>query len=559
MFKHLTTLAVSLGLLVAVSAPAAAYEGLFSDVPATHWAAETVETASKKGLMQGTGDGRFGLEESITRSAFVTVLCRMFSWPLLSPVTPTFSDVPVAEWYYPSVETAAAHGVLPAGDRFRPTDFITRADMAEMLVRALGYGPLEATVANLPSPFSDVSGNGFINIAYDVGMTVGSTAADGTAHFNPYNRATREEAAAMLLRVYDRYTQKIDWLHAFYYAGSYPRMDLTANADGVSVCWAKMEYDPIKGAVLNTTKANGNSWREPADSYLVTDVLAQNGTTCNLAVSGTTGKSVTLPDGTKTNVVAAILATKESRKQAIDLLVAAVSVPKYSGLNMDFEGLKSADTYKANYTAFMGELRAALPPDKTLYVCVQPSDWYFGFDFKALGEICDKVILMAHDYRHSFNDSYIGTTKTDNPDSPLTRVYGALRQITDPVTGVQDRSKIALAISFANSAIEVDKDNKMLSTTVYGPTYDVVAKRLKQKDTVIDYNEAYGTSHAFYYGDDGERYSLWYEDALSVTAKVKLARMFGINGISVWFLGSVPTDNTPGLNYNAWTALLNER
>ncbi|MEG1579343.1 MAG: hypothetical protein RR336_11315, partial [Oscillospiraceae bacterium] len=95
------------------------------------------------------------------------------------------------------------------------------------------------------------------------------------------------------------------------------------------------------------------------------DVLAQNGTSCNLAVSGTTGKTVTLPNGTKTNTVAAILGTKESRKQAIDLLVAAVSVPQYSGLNMDFEGLQSADTYKANYTAFMRELRAALPPDKT--------------------------------------------------------------------------------------------------------------------------------------------------------------------------------------------------
>ncbi|MEG2959532.1 MAG: S-layer homology domain-containing protein, partial [Oscillospiraceae bacterium] len=331
------------------------------------------------------GDGRFGLEESITRSAFVTVLCRMFSWPLLSPVTPTFSDVPVAEWYYPSVETAAAHGVLPAGDRFRPSDFITRADMAEMLVRALGYGPLEATVAKLPSPFSDVSGNGFINIAYDVGMTVGTTAADGTAQFNPYDRATREEAAAMLLRVYDRYTQKIDWLHAFYASGSYNQMAFTPSLDGVSVGWARLEFDPALGPVLNTKKTNGNGWAEPPDSALVTDPLAQNGIPCNLNIFCGSGQSVTLPDGTKTNAVSAIISTPQTRKVAIDALVAAVS-PRFAGITIDFEGLYSADTYKANFTAFMGELRAALPPDKTLYVCVQPADWYKGFDFKALGE-----------------------------------------------------------------------------------------------------------------------------------------------------------------------------
>ncbi|MEG1578499.1 MAG: S-layer homology domain-containing protein [Oscillospiraceae bacterium] len=558
MFKHLATLAVSLGLLVAVSAPAAAYEGIFSDVPPTHWAAEIVETASQKGLMKGMGDGRFGLEESMERSAFVTVLCRMFSWPLTTPVTPTFSDVPQNEWYYSAVETAAAHGVLTVEARFRPTDFITRSDMAEMLVRALGYEPLAPTVAKLPSPFSDVSGNGFISIAYDVGMTVGTTAADGTAQFNPYARATREEAAAMLLRVYDRYTQKIDWLHAFYASGSYNQMAFTPSLDGVSVGWARLEFDPTLGAVLNTKKTNGNGWAEPPDAALVTDPLAQNGVPCNLNVFCGTGQRVTLPDGTKTNAVSAIISTPQTRKVAIDALVAAVS-PRFAGITIDFEGLKSADTYKANFTAFMGELRAALPPDKTLYVCVQPADWYFGFDFKALGEICDKVILMAHDYNHVFNDSYIGTTKTDNPDSPLTKIYGALRQITDPVTGVQDRSKIALALSFARRALPVDKDGKILATTVYAPTYETVMKRLKQPDTVIGWDKTYATSYANYADDEGNRYVLWYEDAPSAVAKVKLARMFGINGISLWRLGAIPNDNTPGLNYDAWSALLNER
>ncbi|MEG2959450.1 MAG: hypothetical protein RR828_06915, partial [Oscillospiraceae bacterium] len=173
--------------------------------------------------------------------------------------------------------------------------------------------------------------------------------------------------------------------------------------------------------------------------------------------------------------------------------------------------------------------------------------------------ICDKVIFMAHDYNHVFKDSYIGTTKTDNPDSPLTKIYGALRQITDPVTGVQDRSKIALALSFARRALAVDKDGKILSIRIYAPTYETVIKRLKQPDTVIGWDETYASSYANYADDDGNRYVVWYEDARSAVAKVKLARMFGINGISLWRLGSIPNDATPGLNCDAWSALLNER
>ncbi len=42
--------------------------------------------------------------------------------------------------------------------------------------------------------------------------------------------------------------------------------------------------------------------------------------------------------------------------------------------------------------------------------------------------------------------------------------------------------------------------------------------------------------------EEGSDNIVWYEDARSVTAKVRLAKMFGIGGISVWRLGNVPED-----------------
>ena len=59
----------------------------FSDTGG-HWAQADIDKARDYGLMEGYPDGRFGVEDQITRAEFVTVLCRMFGWDMLSPSAP---------------------------------------------------------------------------------------------------------------------------------------------------------------------------------------------------------------------------------------------------------------------------------------------------------------------------------------------------------------------------------------------------------------------------------------------------------------------------------------
>ena len=146
------------------------------------------------------------------------------------------------------METALAHGVMDAGGAFRPEDYISREEMAVMLVRALGYGTLAQSLSGLELPFDDVTDNrGYVAIAYDIGMITGVAGAGGQLKFLPRDSATREEAAAMLVRVYERYTSKLDWLHGFYAFSSYSQIDLTASMDAVSVGWARMSTTPPPG------------------------------------------------------------------------------------------------------------------------------------------------------------------------------------------------------------------------------------------------------------------------------------------------------------------------
>ena len=520
--KHRFCAAALAAVLLLSAAPLSpAASAAFSDAEGT-WAAEVIEKAEGYGLMNGYPDGTFGVGKELTRGEFVAVLCRMFGWDAASPGAPSFSDCPASHWAYSYVETALAHGVMDAGGAFRPEDYISREEMAVMLVRALGYGTLAQSLSGLELPFDDVTDNrGYVAIAYDIGMITGVAGAGGQLKFLPRDSATREEAAAMLVRVYERYTSKLDWLHGFYAFSSYSQIDLTASMDAVSVGWARMEYDPAAGPVLNSSRTNGNDWVRP--------------------------------DGTTTSTVAAVTGTPEARAQAVAALTAASA--DYAGLTIDFEGLKG-DTIKLNYVTFLKELDAVLPQGKTLYVCVQPDTWYTGFDYRGIGEAADKVILMAHDYQWtSVPDSYVGTTNTDSPVTPFASVYEALRDLTDPATGVADRSKLALQISFGSAGFHVDGEDRLLETTIYHPAPSTLALRLAQPDTQVVYSEEFRNPCALYTTEDGSRYKVWYENEQSVLDKVALARMFGITGVSLWRIGNIPADGA----YDVWSALLTQR
>lgn len=176
----------------------------YSDVPADHWSVPSIERATKLGIFNGVGEGRFGFGQVISRAAFVTALVRMFGWESVEPEQATFSDVAPGMWYYSAVETAAANGAVPVvSGAFRPDAQLSRGEMASMLIRALGYTSLAGTVSDYNSPFTDVTVNkGFITMAFDMGIVSGM--GDGT--FAPNAPATREQAAAILVRLYDRLT-----------------------------------------------------------------------------------------------------------------------------------------------------------------------------------------------------------------------------------------------------------------------------------------------------------------------------------------------------------------
>lgn len=261
-----------------MSVPAFALE--YSDVPRDHWAYSEIQKAGEIGFMSGMGDGTFGLGQNVTRAQFVSMLVRMFGWSASEGTG--FSDVAPGDWYYSDVLTASDMGVLDTTEAyFRPNDNITREEMAVMIIKALGYGELAEEIANDGVPFSDVTENkGYISLAYEFGIISGR----GGSIFDPNGTALREDAAAMMVRCYDKYNSYVDFVHGFYAFSSYSQKDMASKMDTVSFGWSRMEYSDEDGVVVNTTTQNDNEWNVPEGYTDIVEYLKDNNVETNLNV-----------------------------------------------------------------------------------------------------------------------------------------------------------------------------------------------------------------------------------------------------------------------------------
>jgi spore germination protein YaaH len=298
--------------------------------------------------------------------------------------------------------------------------------------------------------------------------------------------------------------------------------------------------------VLNTTSSGGNSFRIPTDYQEVVELSKNSGVSNNLNVFMSTSQKVTLTDGTVTDACAAILNNPENRAQAVAQIIAELQRENsYSGVTIDFEEMRGAQL-RDSFSLFLQALRdETLKLGLTLYVCVPPvtsdGQYFDGYDYKIIGEYADKVILMAHDYAaKTLTTSEMNAGFTETPVTPIYEIYTALQAITDAGTGVQDKSKIALAISF-NSIQWKLQAGKVTRPAAYQPEPSAIYARMLDPAAVLNYSAGYQNPYITYHNDTDNTDNIgWYEDTRSIGAKMDLARMFGVTGISFWRLGIIP-------------------
>jgi len=178
----------------------------FSDLR-NHWGVKDIHTLANKLIVNGTGAGKFEPKRDVTRAEFAAMIVRALG--LQASEAANFSDVASSAWYADAVAAAAEYGIVK-GDgtgKFRPTDKISRQEMAAMVIRAQELAGVEVVLSNsevaaVLAGFKDAGQIGSWARAELAAAIESGVVAGTTAHtVSPNATATRAEAAVMIIRL----------------------------------------------------------------------------------------------------------------------------------------------------------------------------------------------------------------------------------------------------------------------------------------------------------------------------------------------------------------------
>ncbi|RCX19094.1 putative repeat protein (TIGR02059 family) [Fontibacillus phaseoli] len=187
--------------------PAAGYS-YFTDT-LKHWASKDITELASKLVVDSRSGAKFEPDKNITRVEFAIFIAKGLGLTADAANARRFSDVAPGSTVAGYIGAAAKAGIINGNTdgTFKPGSFITREQMALMMVRAMEYAGHDT---NLGSSSGQVLGRFKDGAKIQSKETVAKAVKEGIIQgvsanrFQPAGNATRAQAAVMLKRVLDK-------------------------------------------------------------------------------------------------------------------------------------------------------------------------------------------------------------------------------------------------------------------------------------------------------------------------------------------------------------------
>lgn len=227
---------------------------------------------------------------------------------------------------------------------------------------------------------------------------------------------------------------------------------------------------------------------------------------------------------------AQILGDAALRGTLIQNLVDTVREKRYGGVDVDFEYVPTdvAD----EYALFVTELNAALPENIPVFIALspkyradQPGLLYEGINYRALGNAADYALLMTYEWGYTYGPAM--------PVAPI----GEVRRVIDYAVTEIPREKLFVGIpnygyDWALPYVRGESRAESLGNVE-------AVERALERNAAIQYDET-AQAPFYHYFDRPQTYAdavehvVWFENARSVEAKLRLVREYGMTGAGVW-------------------------
>ena len=181
----------------------------FSDVSASNWAKEAIDSSVAKGYFKGLPDGTFKPKNSVSRAEFAALMARVSDNAQVDGKG-EFADLK-GHWGQEEVNQAIAKGIIDVKDYatgFKPNAEITRYEMSKWMTSALAtkdadYKKALSDTKDTVIPIVEYYKGGIVKSQYPyVSVALGTGLISGypDGKFGLQGKATRAEAATILLR-----------------------------------------------------------------------------------------------------------------------------------------------------------------------------------------------------------------------------------------------------------------------------------------------------------------------------------------------------------------------
>lgn len=178
------------------------YDKSFIDVTKTHWASQVIKQLVAKQIIEGVSDNQFAPDRFITRAEFAALIVRALGIEVKGQAL--FSDVGASDWYSSAIAAASEAGIVNgrSTSKFDPNATITRDEMAVILVRAYAYSKGKKAPAEIAKSFADQANisswaQDAVAAAHSLGLINGLT----NNQFAPKDKTTRAESAQVISRL----------------------------------------------------------------------------------------------------------------------------------------------------------------------------------------------------------------------------------------------------------------------------------------------------------------------------------------------------------------------